>query len=62
MSKFEGMSDEEIDALIAEVEQKLAEQQAAEEQAAAEEAARQQAIASATTEQKNALDSAKKLS
>ena len=59
MSKFEGMTDEEIDALIAEVDQKLAEQQAAEEQAAAEEAARQQAIASATTEQKNALDSAK---
>ena len=58
MSKFEALSDEEFEALSAEVDAKLEEQRAAEEQAAAEDAARQQAIASATTEQINALNSA----
>ncbi|WP_270395706.1 Ltp family lipoprotein [Mediterraneibacter massiliensis] len=55
MSKFDKMSDEEIDSLIAEVEQKEAEQKAAEEQAEAEEKAKEAAEASATLSQKNAL-------
>lgn len=58
MSRFDGMSDEEIDAIIAEIDAREAEEQAAAEAEAAEEQARQDAIASATTEQLNALASA----
>ena len=58
MSQFDGMSDEEIDDIIAEIEAQKAEEQAAAEAEAAEEKARQDAIASATTEQLNALASA----
>lgn len=58
MSKFEDMPDEEIDAIIAELDAQAAEEQAAAEAAAAEEQARQEAIESATTEQLNALSSA----
>lgn len=57
-SIFDGFTSEEIDAVIAEAEEKVAEQKAAEEQAAAEEEARQEAIASASLEQLNALSSA----
>lgn len=59
MSKFDSLSDEQIDALIAEAEKITAEKKAAEEQAAAEEEARKQAEASATMEQKNALEKGK---
>lgn len=58
MSQFDGMSDEEIDGIIAEIEAQKAEEQAAAEAEAAEEKARQDAISSATTEQLNALASA----
>lgn len=58
MSKFEGMSDEEIDNLIAEVDAKQAEQKAAEEQAAAAAEAKKQAEANASLAQKNALSKA----
>lgn len=58
MSQFEGMSGEEIDAIIAEIDARKAEEQAAADAEAAEEQARQDAIASATTEQLNALASA----
>lgn len=58
MSVFENLSDDEINALVAEADTILAEKKAAEEQAAQEEAERSQAIASATFEQSNALKSA----
>ena len=58
MSRFDGMSDEELDAIIAELDARAAEEQAAAEAAAAEEAAKQEAIDNATTEQVNALESA----
>lgn len=70
MSAFEDLSDEEIDALVAEAEKitadkkeeeekAAAEKKAAEEAAAAEAEAKRQAEANATTEQKNALKTAK---
>ena len=73
MNKFDGLSDEEIEALVAKVDEIVAEQKAKEEEAkkaaeaeaaeaaaAAEaEAAKQQALNSATMSQKNALSKAK---
>ncbi|MGN1155310.1 MAG: Ltp family lipoprotein [Agathobacter sp.] len=66
MSKFDSLSEEEIDALIdkvdtiiAEKKQKEEEEKKAAEEAAAAEAARQQALNSATIGQKNALSTAK---
>lgn len=59
MSKFDNLTDEQIDALIAEADKIAAEKKAAEEKAAAEAEAKKQAQASATMEQKNALDKGK---
>lgn len=70
MKAFEGLSDEELNALVSEAEkitaekkakeeQEAAEKKALEEQAAAEAAAKQQVLSNATTEQKNALSTAK---
>ncbi len=62
MSKFDDLSDEEIEALITKVDEIVAEQKAKEEEAkrAAEaEAAKQQALNSATMSPKNALSKAK---
>lgn len=70
MKVFESLSDDEIDALVAEAEKitaekkaeeekAAAEKKAAEEAAAAEAEAKRQAEANATTEQKNALKTAK---
>ena len=62
MSKFDNLTEEQRDALIAEVDKITAEKKAEEEaaaQAAAEEEAKRQAAANATLEQKNALRKAK---
>lgn len=59
MSKFDDLTDDEIDALIGEAEKITEEKKAAAEQAAAEEAAKKRAAESASIEQKNALNSAK---
>lgn len=58
MSKFDGLTDEEIDALIEKADEITAEKKAADEAAAAEEAAKQDALNSATMSQKNALSKA----
>lgn len=66
MKKFDDLTDEEADALLAKVDEITAEKKAKEEeerkaaeQAAAEEAAKQQTINSASMSQRNALEKAK---